>query len=46
MSDSAQQTTNGSAIITEAWKQKFIETNPIGKNYIHYPKIVQPQLEA
>ena len=35
-----------SSIITEAWKQKFIETNPIGKNYIHYPKIVQPQLEA
>lgn len=27
-------------------KQKFIETNPIGKNYIHYPKIVQPKLEA
>lgn len=35
-----------SSIITEAWKQRFIETNPIGKNYIHYPKIVQPQLEA
>ena len=35
-----------SSIMTEAWKQKFIETNPIGKNYIHYPKIVQPQLEA
>ena len=35
-----------SSIITEAWKQKFIESNPIGKNYIHYPKVVQPKLEA
>lgn len=31
---------------TEKWLNEYIETNPIGKNYIHYPKIVQPQLEA
>ena len=31
-----------SSIITAAWKHKFIETNPIGKNYIHYPKRIYP----
>ncbi len=35
-----------SSIIAEAWKMKFIETNPFEHKYINYPKIIQPELEA
>lgn len=34
------------SVITEAWKQKFIEVNPFEHKYISYPKIVQPKLEV
>lgn len=35
-----------SSVISEAWKQKILEENPFDKGYIHYPKVVQPKLEA
>lgn len=34
------------SVITEAWRQKFIEVNPFEHKYISYPKIVQPKLEV
>lgn len=35
-----------SSVMSEAWKQKILESNPFEKGYVHYPKVVQPELEA
>lgn len=35
-----------SSIISQAWKEQFIESNPFHGSFIRYPKIVQSEVEA